>query len=120
MDEAGYAAPIADMRFALDELAGLGELARLDAFEHATPDLIEAVLDGAGKLAGEVMAPLNRTGDIVGAVLENGVVRTPKGFKDAYAQYVEGGWNSISVAAEHGGQGLPQAVATAVGEMWQS
>jgi alkylation response protein AidB-like acyl-CoA dehydrogenase len=120
MDAAGYTAPLQEMRFALDTLAGLPQLARLDAFAHATPDLVEAVLEGAGKLAGEVMAPLNRAGDIAGAVLENGVVRTPAGFKDAYAQYVEGGWNAIAVPEAHGGQGLPQAVATAVNEMWSS
>jgi len=120
MDAAGYTAPLQEMRFALDALAGLPELARLDAFAHASPDLVEAVLQGAGKLAGEVMAPLNRAGDLAGAVLENGVVRTPAGFKEAYSQYVAGGWNAVAVPEEHGGQGLPQAVATAVNEMWSS
>ena len=79
-----------------------------------TPDLVDAVLEGAGKLAGEVLAPLNRIGDVDGSVLENGVVRTPRASSEAYAQYVEGGWNAIPFAAEHGGQGLPQALATAV------
>ncbi|HZT52522.1 MAG TPA: acyl-CoA dehydrogenase family protein, partial [Stellaceae bacterium] len=79
MDDAGYRAPLEEMRFALDALAGLPELARLDAFAHATPDLVEAVLNGAARLASEVIAPLNRPGDIAGAVLENGMVRTPAG-----------------------------------------
>jgi alkylation response protein AidB-like acyl-CoA dehydrogenase len=115
-----YAAPLDEMRFVLDEIAGLGQLARLDAFTQVTPDVVDAVLDGAASLAGEVLAPLNRPGDVAGCVLENGVVRTPQGFRDAYAQYVEGGWNAIALDAEHGGQGLPQALATAVGEMWAS
>ena len=115
-----YAAPLAEMRFVLDEIAGLGALTRLDAYALATPDLVEAVLEGAAKLAGEVLAPLNRSGDIEGCALENGVVRTPKGFKEAYAQYVAGGWNGIALETEQGGQGLPLALATAVGEMWAS
>ena len=82
-------------------------LTRLDAFAQVTPDLVDAVLDGAAKLAGDVLAPLNRSGDIAGCVLENGIVRTPRGFKEAYARYVEGGWNEIALDAEHGGQGLP-------------
>ena len=115
-----YAAPLAEMRFVLDEIAGLGELTQLDAYAQMTPDLVDAVLEGAAKLAGEVLAPLDRSGDIVGCALENGVVRTPPGFKEAYAQYVAGGWNEIALDAEHGGQGLPQALATAVAEMWSS
>jgi 3-(methylsulfanyl)propanoyl-CoA dehydrogenase len=120
MANGNYAAPLAEQRFALDAVAGLDALLRLDAFAHVTPDLVDAALEGAGRLAGEVMAPLNRCGDIAGARLENGVVRTPAGFKEAYQRYVEGGWNAIAVAPEHGGQGMPQAVATAVAEMWSS
>ena len=115
-----YAAPIADMRFQLAEIAGLGEIATLPGCEHATPDVVDAVLEEAGKLAGGVLAPLNRSGDQQGSRLENGVVRTPDGFKEAYAQYVEGGWNALPFAPEHGGQGLPMALATAVAEMWNS
>ncbi|MGO8916615.1 MAG: acyl-CoA dehydrogenase [Stellaceae bacterium] len=115
-----YAAPIADMRFQLAEIAGIGEIATLPGCEQATPDLIDAVLEEAGKLAGGVLAPLNRSGDQQGSRLENGVVRTPEGFKEAYAQYVAGGWNALPFAPEHGGQGLPMALATAVAEMWNS
>ena len=115
-----YAAPIADMRFQLAEIAGIGEIAGLPGCEHATPDLIDAVLEEAGRLAGEVLAPLDRVGDQQGSRLENGVVRTPEGFKDAYAHYVEGGWNALPFAPEHGGQGLPMALATAVAEMWNA
>ena len=115
-----YAAPLADMRFALAELAGMGEIAGLPGCEQATPDLVDAVLEEAGKLAGGVLAPLNRVGDQQGSRLENGVVRTPDGFKDAYAKYVEGGWNALPFEIEHGGQGLPMALSTAVLEMWNS
>ena len=115
-----YAAPLADMRFQLAEIAGIGEIAGLPGCEHATPDLVDAVLEEAAKLAGEVLAPLNRTGDQQGSRLENGVVRTPEGFKEAYARYVEGGWNALPFAPEHGGQGLPMALATAVLEMWNA
>ena len=115
-----YAAPIADMRFALTEIAGLDEIAKLPGCEQASPDLVDAVLEEAGKLAGGVLAPLNRVGDKQASRLENGVVRTPEGFKEAYAQYVEGGWNALPFAPEHGGQGLPMALATAVLEMWNS
>ncbi|HXP29667.1 MAG TPA: acyl-CoA dehydrogenase [Stellaceae bacterium] len=114
-----YAAPLADMRFVLEEIAALPELERL-GFEQATPDVVEAVLAEAGKLASEVLAPLNRSGDIEHSVLENGVVRTPRGFKEAYASFVAGGWNAISGPAEYGGQGLPHALATATNEMWTS
>ena len=107
----GYAAPLADMRFALAEIAGLDGL---------DPGLVDAVLEGAAELAGGVLAPLNHSGDIEGCVLENGVVRTPKGFRDAYAQWVAGGWGAIAGDPGHGGQGLPHAIAAAVAEMWSS
>ena len=115
-----YAAPLADMRFALNEIAGIGEIARLPGCEQATSDVVDAVLEEAGKLAGGVLAPLNRIGDQQASRLENGVVRTPDGFKAAYAKYVEGGWNALPFPPEHGGQGLPMALSTAVFEMWNS
>ena len=115
-----YAAPIADMRFTLDRLCGLAEIARLPGYEEATPDLVGQVLEGAGKLAAAVLAPLNQPGDRQGSVLENGVVRTPDGFPAAYRAYAEGGWNGLPFATDHGGMGLPWVLATAVQEMWQS
>jgi 3-(methylthio)propanoyl-CoA dehydrogenase len=115
-----YTAPLADMRFALREIAGIAEIAALPGCEQASDDLVDAVLEEAGKLAGGVLAPLNRAGDEQGSRLENGVVRTPEGFKEAYRHYVEGGWNALPFAPEHGGQGLPIAVATAVAEMWNA
>ena len=115
-----YAAPLADMRFALNEISGLAEIAGLPGCEQAAPELVDQVLDEAAKLAGGVIAPLNAVGDREPSRLENGVVRTPKGFSEAYRNYVEGGWNSLPFDPEYGGQGLPQVVATAVLEMWTS
>jgi len=115
-----YTAPLADMRFALEEIAGISEIAQLPGCEQASADLVEAILEEAGKLASGVLAPLNRVGDKEGSRLENGVVRTPDGFKEAYRQYVEGGWNALPFEPEHGGQGLPMVLATAVLEMWNA
>ena len=115
-----YAAPLADMRFVLEEVAGLDGIAQLPGYEPASPDLVEAILGEAGKLAEGVLAPLNQPADRIGSVLENGVVRTPPGCREAYARYVEGGWNGLAGDAEYGGQGLPLALATPVIEMWNS
>jgi alkylation response protein AidB-like acyl-CoA dehydrogenase len=106
-----YAAPLADMRLMLDVVGNLSD----DAAEIA-----DAVLEEAAKFAENELAPLNRVGDEIGSVLENGVVRTPPGFREAYRQYVEGGWNGLTSPPEIGGQGLPQALAVATTEMWNS
>ena len=115
-----YAAPLADMRFVLEEVARLDELAQLPGYEAASPDLVGAILSEAAKLAGNELAPLNQPADRAGSVLENGVVRTPPGFREAYARYVEGGWNGLAFDPEHDGQGLPLALAIPVAEMWNS
>jgi 3-(methylthio)propanoyl-CoA dehydrogenase len=115
-----YAAPLADMRFVLEEVAELDKLAQLPGYEGASPDLVEAILEEAAKLAGNELAPLNQPADRAGSVLENGVVRTPPGFREAYARYVEGGWNGLAFDPEYGGQGLPLALAIPVAEMWNS
>jgi 3-(methylthio)propanoyl-CoA dehydrogenase len=115
-----YTAPIADMRFVLEEVASMQEVARLPGCEVVSPDLVEAILGEAAKLAGAVVAPLNQPGDRVGSVLENGVVRTPPGFREAYARYVERGWNGLASDPAYGGQGLPLALATPVVEMFNS
>jgi alkylation response protein AidB-like acyl-CoA dehydrogenase len=106
-----YAAPLADMRFTLATIAGLkGEAA----------EIADAILDEAARFAAAELAPLNQPADRVGSVLENGVVRTPSGFREAYRRYVEGGWMGLAVDPEHGGQGLPTALATPVVEMLNS
>ena len=115
-----YAAPLADMRFVMRELAGLDAVAALPGCADATPDLVDAILEEAAKFGGEVLAPLNQSGDRQGCVFENGVVRTPDGFADAYARFVDGGWNGVPFDPEYGGQGLPWLVSTAVSEIWQA
>jgi len=112
-----YQAPLADMRFVLEELHGAGDLAKLPGYEEATPDLIAEVLEAAGTFTSEKLQPLNRIGDEEGCHLENGVVRTPKGFKEAYRAFVEGGWVALAAEKEFGGQGLPQLVNIMVEEM---
>lgn len=115
-----YTAPLRDLRFVMNEIVGLDDLSKLPGCESATPDMVDAILEEAGKFAGGVLAPLNSVGDQQGATLENGVVRTADGFADAYRQFVEGGWNSVPFDPDYGGQGLPWAVATALTEIWQS
>jgi alkylation response protein AidB-like acyl-CoA dehydrogenase len=115
-----YVAPLKDMRFVLHELAGLAEVAKLPGYAEATPDTVDAILEEAAKFAGGVLDPLNHTGDKEGSQWKDGAVTTPKGFKQAYRQYVEGGWGALPFESEWGGQGLPKLVATAVEEMMTS
>ncbi len=117
---ADYQAPIRDMQFVLNELIPLSAINTLPSFEEATEDLVAAILEEASKFATGVLSPLNWTGDREGSVLKDGKVTTPKGFRDAYLQYAEAGWIGLGGAPEHGGQGLPSVVATAVNEMWHS
>ncbi len=115
-----YTAPVKDMMFVLTELAKLDQVASLPGYEEATPDLVEAILDEAGKFAGGVLAPLNVVGDREGAVWHDKEVTMPPGFKEAYTQFSESGWTALDCHPEHGGQGLPRLVSAAVREMWKS
>ncbi len=115
-----YAAPVRDLQFALRALGAYERLGALPAFAEATPDLIGQILEEAGRFAAGALAPLNRSGDIEGARLENGVVRTATGFADAYRRFVEGGWQGLDFDPEFGGQGLPSAVAVATAEIWNA
>ena len=109
-----FTPPTTEQRFVLEEVVRLPELAQTERFAAATPDVIDAVLDGAGQFAAGEWAPLNRVGDTVGARWTPDGVVMPDGFRQAYQDYVAGGWGTIGVAEEWGGQGLPFAVQTAV------
>ena len=115
-----YRAPLKDMRFVLNELAGLAQVAKLPGYEEASPDTVDAILEEASKFAAGVLDPLNYPGDQEGSVWKDGSVRTPQGFKEAYRQYVQGGWAALPFDSHWGGQGLPKLVATAVEEMLTS
>lgn len=116
-----YVAPLRDMQFILSELAGLDTIAELPNCEDATPDLVAAILEEAGKFATGVLAPINRQGDVQGCRLEaDGRVMTPDGWQAAYVQFRDAGWIGLSLPSEHGGQGLPKLVSTPVWEMWFS
>jgi len=115
-----YIAPIRDMQFVINELAGLDAVAALPGCEDVSADLVDQILEENGRFSSEVLSPLNQSGDVEGSTFSNGAVRTPKGFKEAYRKFVEGGWNALQFPAEYGGQGLPKLVATPVMEMWKS
>jgi len=112
-----YKAPLRDMRFLIDEVFDFhGRYQALGASD-ATPDMVAAILDEGSKFCEQVLAPLNRSGDEEGCHFDNGVVTTPKGFKEAYAQYVEGGWNGVASDPAYGGQGLPHSLGLLLSEM---
>ncbi len=109
-----YTPPVAEQRFVLEQVARLPELAQTERFAAATPEIVDAVLDGAGQFAAGEWAPLARIGDTVGARWTPDGVILPEGYRQAYQDYVAGGWGTIGVAEAWGGQGLPFAVQTAV------
>ncbi len=115
-----YTAPIADMMFIMDRLCRLEAFTNLPAFSDVNAELVQAVLNEAATFASEVLQPLNRAGDTVGAVHTGESVRMPDGWREAYQQFVEGGWNGLSFPTACGGQGLPKILATAVAEMWNT
>ena len=112
-----YRAPVDDYSFLFDHVVGLDQVTATDRFAEATPDVTQAILTEAGKLCEDIMAPLQRPGDLEPARLENGVVRTSPGYADGYKAIAEGGWVGIAADPEYGGMGLPMTVTTAVNEM---
>jgi acyl-CoA dehydrogenase len=116
-----YKAPVDDALFLLNDVFHLDHYGNLPGFSDASPDVVEAVLREAAKFSEEVLTPLNRVGDKEGCKrAPDGSVATPKGFKDAYNQIVEGGWTGISVPSEFGGQGLPATLTEIVNEFFCS
>ncbi|AWZ22418.1 acyl-CoA dehydrogenase-like protein [Roseovarius sp. TM1035] len=115
-----YRAPVDEYRFLFDHIVGLSHVVDTDRFAEATPDMTAAILSEAARLCEEVLYPLQRSGDLHPAKLENGVVRTSPGYADGYRAIADGGWVSISAHPDHGGMGLPMTVTTAVNEMMSS
>ncbi len=105
-----YKAPLEEIRFLLHDVLDVGQLAALPGYEEATPDVVDAVLAEGAALCEQVLFPVNQSGDAEGCRWENGVVTTPSGFKEAYAQYAAGGWTGLAADPAYGGQGLPEAV----------
>ncbi|MCY4549058.1 MAG: acyl-CoA dehydrogenase C-terminal domain-containing protein [Defluviicoccus sp.] len=112
-----YRAPLREMRFVLHELLDASALSALPGYEEATPDVIDAMIEEGARLCENVLLPLNRPADEEGCHYENGAVRTPEGFKEAYRRFVEAGWTGVTVAPGYGGQGLPELVSVAFDEM---
>jgi len=112
-----YAAPVAEFRFLLADVVGFPQVAATARFADATPETVEAILTEAGRLCSDVLSPLQRSGDMAPARLENGVVRTAPAFADGYRAIVEGGWVGIAADPAFGGMGLPITLATCVNEM---
>ena len=116
-----YDAPVRDMQFVLHELLSLQSYSNLEGFGDATPDLVDQILEEAGKFCKEVTHPLNMVGDSQGCVrASDGSVKTPDGFKEAYTSFIEGGWPLLGADPEMGGQGLPYVLGTAFNEMMSS
>jgi len=112
-----YSAPVRETRFVLDSVLDIWRYSNLPGFANASPEVVEAILEESGRFAAEVLAPLNRIGDEIGCKRnEDGSVTTPPGFKEAYQQYCDAGWPTLTGPEEYGGQGLPQVIGTAVTE----
>lgn len=115
-----YRAPVAEIAHTLKHVAGLAEDLAAGRLHDLTDDLVDAVLEEAGRFASEEIAPLAPIGDRQGARLKDGVVTMPDGWRDLYRRWIEGGWNALPGPVEHGGQGLPSMLAVAALEMWNS
>ena len=115
-----YRPPVDEMLFILDSVAGMDAIAALPGCEMLTGELARSVMEEAGELASNVLAPINAQGDGAGADIRDGQVHVPESFRQAYQAFAEGGWGGISAPEAHGGQGLPQVVSMPVQEMWQS
>jgi acyl-CoA dehydrogenase len=116
-----FTPPLSDIRFLIHDVIGLDTVSKLPPYGETSADLVDAILEEAGKFAAAVLAPLNRVGDQEGAtLLDDGTVRTPTGWTEAYTQFCEGGWQGISAPESEGGMGLPILLGAAVAELWQA
>ncbi|WP_157018267.1 acyl-CoA dehydrogenase [Mesorhizobium xinjiangense] len=115
-----YRAPVDEIAFTLNEVAGLRQAVEAGLFPEISGDLVDAILSEAGRFAGEEVAPLAKQGDMQGARLKDGAVTMPDGWRDLYQRWIAGGWNAVSGPVEFGGQGLPAMLAVAALEMWNS
>ncbi len=115
-----YRAPVADIAFTLNHIAGLSGIVGRGLFEDLDTDTVNAILEEAGRFATEELAPTNRASDTQGARLVNGEVLMPEGVTEAYRKWVEAGWGSVAIPKEHGGQGLPFGLSMALTELWNS
>ncbi len=115
-----YHAPLTDMEFVLNHIAGMNDVFQLPGYEDFDAELIAGILDESAKFCSEILAPLNKIGDEQSCAFDDGNVTTPPGWTDAYRMFIDAGWNGLSFDPESGGQGLPWLVATAVQEMWHS
>ncbi len=115
-----YTAPVSEISTALNDIAGLSGLIDEGLFPDLDPDLVNAILEEAGKFASERIAPLNAQGDSQGAALKDGKVRMPEGWREVYEHWCKAGWGGLPGPGDYGGQGLPVLVSMAVSEMWQS
>ncbi|MEM8812970.1 MAG: acyl-CoA dehydrogenase family protein, partial [Pseudomonadota bacterium] len=115
-----YRAPVRDIAFALNKVAGLAPALENKHFGDLSPDLVDAILEEAGRFANEEIAPLSEIGDRHGTPLNDGVVTMPPGWKELYRRWIDGGWNGLIADPEHGGQGLPTSLYAATLEMWNS
>ena len=115
-----YRAPVQDFLFLMNELFEVEKQRDLPRFSELSPELLDDILTNAGKFAEQVLQPINQSGDEEGCHFENGVVRTPKGFKEAYKQFCEAGWGALAAPSKFGGADMPMMINLAVGEMMQS
>ena len=115
-----YTAPVDDMMFLYEELRNNKNYNEIEKYKDITPDLVKNILEEAAKINQNIILPLAKVGDETPAVLENGVVRTPPGFKEAYKKYIEDGWTSLSCDPKYGGQGMPKTVSAFFDEMLSS
>lgn len=115
-----YNAPVKDYKFLMHDVLNLQQYSDFETYKEATPDMIDAILEEAAKMTENIFQPINQSGDEEGCLLQNGVVSTPKGYKEAYDHYREGGWQSLTSDVKYGGQGLPMTLGIAISEMMVS